>query len=465
MTYAPKAYMWIGWPPSPRLNEYVAKIEGINNVLNSLIKRGFKGIVIGPWAAVKNPKGRRQYGPFTSDAYRESLRRVIGDRCIKVDHYHPFNPTLRYYEASPLKPRIMPKGIENVGEKYFKEVVKAAYDRGLEIYYLWMLVCHTYGNPPNGAKEIIDVFNKGKEYVCPNTPGLPEYMEGYLRDILDNYPEVSGVILDHLEFPSYVAGEIFTCFCEGCRAKAEEYGYNFQSLKLGALKLYAWIKGLSEERLRWYLENDLSPMDILAELFDYEGFIEWWQFRLRSIKELAKRIQEVVHEVDPSLELNMDSVAPSFCNISGVSLASLSRYSDMLNPKLYPTESYWGWRNRLASYVGFISSGAGVKEGTAFKFLIKLFGLKALSSYRNLDELRGEVFPTELFLNELEKAIRWYGNRRRIRPWVWLEYSSIREIKNMLQAIVKAGVEGAIFKQYSAATEEKLNLIQEELGI
>jgi hypothetical protein len=289
-------------------------------------------------------------------------------------------------------------------------------------------------------------------------------MAGYLRDILDNYPDLDGVILDHLEFPSYTADALFTCFCDGCHAKAKSYGYDFNDLKQTALKFYSWIKNLDKRRIERISEDGMSPVDTMAEIFSHEDFVNWWQLKFKSTTELAGHIREIVNEVDPSLELHIDCVAPSFAPLSGVNVTSLSRYCNMFNPKFYPSTDYWGWHARLTSYADLIREGKEIDESVTFKFIVKLFGLKGLLRYKSINELKNTPLPTELFRNEAEKAIELFGDKRRIRPWVRLDYALTSEIRNMVRAIADAGLEGAFFRYYSAATEEKLDIIQEEFG-
>jgi len=457
------ANIWIGWPPSPQYSMNIGVLEGINQVMANLVERGFKGIVIGPWSAVENPKGKMEYGPFDSETYRKSLRAGVGSKVIKTDWYHAFNPTPKYYEATNLKPRYLPEKIENLGRKYFKEIVKAASDCGLNIYYLWLLDSKLEQPVPDNSQETADVFGRKMGWSCMNDPGLPEYMKGYLKDILDNYPEINGVILDSLGFASFEADEIFTCFCDVCRDKAESYGYNFSDLKLAALRFRSWLR--DEKNIKQISENGISSIDYVAKIFSDKDFVDWLQFKFKSTNDIARSIHEVVQEVDPLLKLHIICMNPSFAPISGVDILNLKKYCDILTPKLYPTEDYWCWRHRLDSYVEFIRGGSGVDESTAIKFLSELFNLEWLSKYQSINELKSKVMPVEAFENEVKKLIDLFGDKSRIRPWIWLDYALTDEIKNVLKAVAGAGLKGAFFKRYSGATEEKLDMIQKEFGM
>lgn len=458
------AGIWIGWPPSPQYSKYIGRLEGIDQVMDTLAERGFKEIVIGPWSAVKNPRGKKKYGPFDSKAYRKSLREGMGSKVIKTDWYHAFDPTPKYYQATNLKPRYSPKKSENLGRNYFKEIVKAANDHGLKIHYLWLLASTLDEPVPENSQETTDVFGRKLGSTCFNDPGLPEYMKGYLKDILDNYPEIEGVILDSLVgFPAFEAHQLFTCFCGGCRAKAESYGYDFKDLKSAALKLYSWIR--NSKNIKYVSENGMDSIDCVAKMFSSEDLVNWWRFKFKSTNDIARQVHEIVQEVDPSLTLAIITLNPSFAPISGVDTVSLRKYCDILTPKLYPTEDYWCWRHRIDSYVKFIREGSGVDEYTAIKFLGKLFNLEWLPKYRSINELKRKVIPITAFENEVKKLIDLFGDKSRIRPWIWLDYALTDEIRNVLKAVAGAGLKGAFFKRYSGATEEKLDMIQKEFGM
>jgi hypothetical protein len=460
--------MWIGWPASPRLDEYVAKLEGIDQVMDNLSKRDFKGIIIGPWTAVETPEGEFQYGPFDSEKrYRESLRQKVGSKTRKMKFYHAFDPTPKYYESTELKPLELDptfkhKGKENIAKKYFQEILNAADDRGLETYYLLIAVCPMRDYAPKGMLETTDVFGKKMGFACLNTPGLPEYLEGVLRDVLETYPSLGGIVLDHLEFPSYTSAETFCCFCDGCRAKAESYGYSLNEIKQSVLRFHSWIR--DEKNIKQVSEYGVTSMDVIAKIFSDEGLSDWFKFKFKSANDFATRLQGIVNQLNPSLEFQIDTVAPSFCPISGTDVVGLSKYCTMTNPKLYPTAGYWGWHTRLPDYVNFVMTSNKIDEATAIKYIVNLFGLKGLSKYNNIKDLQNKPFPVEFFRSETEKAAKWFGDKQRVRPWVWIDCETIDEIRNIVRGIAEAGVEGAFFKQYSAATEQKLDIIQEEFS-
>ncbi|MEM3063135.1 MAG: hypothetical protein QW303_06310 [Nitrososphaerota archaeon] len=355
-------------------------------------------------------------------------------------------------------------GCEISGKQYFKQVMKVAKDKGLKVYYLWMSATPINEFAPINIQAITDVFGNKKGFICINTPGFPEYMAGYLKDILNNYSEIDGIILDLLQFPSYTADLLFTCFCEACHNKAEKHGYAFNDFKRAALKIFSQIKSLDKEKIVQISDDGLGPIDTMAEIFSNEDFVNWWNFKFSSINEFAQCIRNIVNDINPSLELNIDCVSPSFTPLFGVSLKSLRKYADVINPKFYPSEDLFGWRGNLISYANFIRENREkeIEEHIVIKFLAELLNLKEVSKFKTLTELREVSFSVELFKNEVNKAVNLFGDKKRIKPWVRLDYALTSEIENMIKALSSANLGGAIFRYYAAATEEKLNMIQKE---
>jgi len=432
--------------------------------MNKLVEAGFKGLVIGPFSALEDPNGRRYYGPFTEDIWHEALREHIGSKSIRMNLYHAFKPNPKNYEGTEVKP-IHVSGAEVSDLKWFSTLLKEAKDRGMKVYYLWMLACQISELAPKNVSEVTNVFGKGMDFLCLNTPGLAEYMKGYLKDILENYPDIDGVIVDHLEIPSYTSDLLFTCFCNACRRTADKLGYDFERMKLAALKTYRDLVYLDEKTIKKIADGEIGFSDLLGSVIGDEYIREWLEFRFETINKLANELRQVIIDVDPNLEFHIDAITTSFAPCSGVSFKRLSSYAHMINPKLYPATDLWGWRTRIKDYINLVRQNKPIDDATMFRFLEKLFGIKGLSNFSSLDELYKKPLPVELFINELEKASLLFGTKQRVRPWLRIDYAMVDEIRNMLRAVKLAGVEGVFIRNYAAATQVKLNIVKEELGL
>lgn len=253
------------------------------------------------------------------------------------------------------------------------------------------------------------------------------------------------------------------CFCEGCYSTANTLGYDLDQIKQSVLKLRSWIR--EKDNIKRIAEEGITSMDVIGKLFSEEKLSDWFQFKFESSNKFTQKIQQTVQKLDSSLELHMDFVTPSFCPISGTDVTGLNKYCDIVNPKLYPTAGYWGWHNRLSDYAEFILKENNLKEYTVVRFSENLFGLEGMSEFESVKDLKEKTFPVEFFKNETQKVAEWVDDSKKIRPWVWIDNEEIDEIRNIFRGISEVNVEGVFVKQYSSATEEKLNIIQEEFGL
>jgi hypothetical protein len=458
------AYMWVGYPVAPRYELWPGVLEGIDKMFDKLVDAGFKGLVLGPFSALEDIHGKRSYGPFTSEIWHEALREHIGSKSIKINLYHAFKPNFKNYEGTQVKP-IHVTGAENSGLKWFTTLLKEAKERGLKTYYLWMLACQISELAPQGVSEVTNVFDNKMDFLCLNTPGLAEYMKGYLKDILENYPDIDGVIVDHLEIPSYTSELLFTCFCEACKRKADKLGYDFERMKAAVLKFYSNITNLNETTIKKVAEGEMGVNDFVGSIMGDEFLTDWFKFRFETVNELADELRQVINDVNPHLEFHIDSVTTSFAPCSGVSFKALRRFGYMVNPKLYPATDLWGWRSRIKDYINLVRQNKSIDDFTMLKFIERVFGLIGISNFKTLNELYSKPLPKELFINELEKAALLFGSKHRIRPWLRIDYELVDEIRNMLKAIRESGVEGVFIRNYAAATQLKLKIIKEELNL
>jgi hypothetical protein len=456
--------MWVGYPVAPHYELWPGVLEGIDKMLDKLAEKGFKGLVIGPFSALENPNGKRQYGSFTNEIWHEALRKHIGSKIIKMDLYHAFKPNMKNYEGTEVKP-IHIVGAEASGLKFFSTVLKEAKDKGMKVYYLWMLACQISELAPQNVSEITDIFGNKMDFLCLNTRGITEYMRGYLKDILENYTDIDGVIVDHLEIPSYTSNLLFTCFCDACKEKAHKLGYDFERMKLAALKVRSDLMNLDKQTIKKIANDEIGFSDLLGSVIGNEYVYEWLKFRFKTVNDLANELRQVTNEVNPNLEFHVDAVTTSFSPCSGVNFKSLKKYAYMINPKLYPATDLWGWRARIKDYINLIRQNKSIDDITMFKFLERIFGIKGISMFKTLHELYNNSLPMELFINELEKASILFNAKYRIRPWLRIDYELVDEIKNMLRAVKEADIEGIFIRNYAAATEPKLNIIKEELGL
>ena len=453
------AFMWID---TPLFDRSAVGLEGIDRVLDILVDAGIRGIVLGPpWAAevTETPEQGRPHGPFTDKVFRESLRVHIGAKPIYARWFHAFKPDERLYRFTRLKPYKAP---DRGGKPdIFKQILKSSKEKGLSVLLLVEGATPTvFLNPPEGSVMMEDVLGNEMGYNCPNDPEFPEYMEAYMRDSYQNYPEIDGFMIDHLEFPSYTISEIFACFCEACRQKASALGYPFEELKSGARRTYKRLAYLTPDDIVAISTARSGILDSFAAFASDRELSDWISFKVESLNALFETMRACTKDIDPRLELDIDCVTASFALLSGVDLRKLHRYADFVNPKLYTTPDFWGWRGRITEYLKTLTKlNPRLSEQATLRLLHRIFGMELLLGGRTLEETLGAKFPQRVLSSEAQKNLAFLGDMAKLRPWIRLDIE-VEELDNLLRALTETDVEGVLVRSYEVATEEKLNAIR-----
>jgi hypothetical protein len=262
-------------------------------------------------------------------------------------------------------------------------------------------------------------------------------------------------MVDHLEFPSYTISEVFGCFCEACRKKAAVLGYAFDELKSGAKEAYEHLAGLSSD---CFSSNGM--LDAFAKLVGNPKLWNWLRFKVESLNALFEDAQKVTKEIDSRLELDLDCVTASFCLLSGVHLGKLSGYGDFVNPKLYLTNDFWGWRGRISEYFNSLSKlNPKLSEKATLQLLFEIFGMQLLMDKRDLKEIMNTPFTQKVLSSEVRKNLGPLGDRKKLRPWIRLDMQ-LGELENLLRALSESDVEGVLIRSYEVATTEKLDAVR-----
>jgi len=455
----PSAFMWID---TPLFDRSAVGLEGVDRTLDILMDAGIRGIVLGPpWTAevTETREQGRSHGPFTDRVFRESLRVNIGAKPIYTRWYHAFEPDERLYRFTRLKPYKAP----DRGRKpdLFKQILKGSKEKGLRVLLLVEGATPTvFLNPPEGSVMMEDVLGNEMGYNCPNDPEFPEYMEAYMRDCYQHYPEIDGFVVDHLEFPSYTTSEIFACFCGACRKKASSLGFSFEGLKLGARRTYKRLAHLTPDHVATISTARSGILDSFAAFAGDRELSDWISFKVGSLNALFETLQACTKDIDPKLELDLDCVTASFALLSGVDLRKLGGYADFVNPKLYTTPDFWGWRGRISEYFKTLTMlNPMVSEQATLTLLHKIFGMELLSGGRTLEETVGAKFSRRVLSSEVHKNVAFLGGRHKLRPWIRMDIEA-EELINLLESLTETKVEGILIRSYEVATEEKLNAIR-----
>jgi ATP-dependent DNA ligase len=66
-------------------------------------------------------------------------------------------------------------------------------------------------------------------------------------------------------------------------------------------------------------------------------------------------------------------------------------------------------------------------------------------------------------LSEIQKNAAFLGDKSKLRPWIRLDVE-VKELDNLLEALLETGIDGVLIRSYEVATEEKLDAIHKFIG-
>ena len=341
-----------------------------------------------------------------------------------------------------------------------REAVKAIVDEGLEAHVTL------------GTFSIRETNLEGEEFLarrldgtpiiwfgsgCPNNPKVREASLNVVRDAA-SIEGVEAVILDGIRFASPGEGieSFMTCFCEECKRKARELGYDMSEIEASLRGLLKSIKNLTPSLLN-SLSNWNSPIDLFDLLLRFPGALEWLRFRADCIVEHVADVKKAVKSVNPNCKLGAYLFTPSLAYLVGQDYRRLVNLLDYVEPMIYRAGNGVACLNyevaRMAADI--YEKGSNLDQVEVQRFLFNLLGLNAKPE-TTIEKLRGGISANTVG-DETKRAITVVGASKLI-PILFLDDPFLKE---SVQGALKAGVQALSFYKFSEGMESALRTVVE----
>lgn len=319
-------------------------------------------------------------------------------------------------------------------------VVKAIREMGIKAHFVVAAfrlprtgeVSELLAVDPNGARH--RWFDSG----CPNNPELRRACLRAVEQAL-TVCEYDNVILDGIRFASPGSGlEAFaTCFCDKCRCKASEMGFNFERMRLE-------VKRLLEGFGYWEL-----VLDSLAEIGAFSlphlalsnfGIVEWLEFKAKCVEEHVESVRDLARSYGAGIGAYV--FTPSLAWLVGQCYPRLAELLDFVKPMVY----------RLGK--GVACMNYELHELT--RLLAERFGLNAISLLERfynalhvrgpgtLEELLEKGLPPEITSMEASAARRLIPSGK-LHPIIMLRDPHLEDV---IRGMLEVGVDGLDFFAY-----------------
>ncbi len=291
---------------------------------------------------------RKFYLPENSRVYYRLDERNFKDTCLKP-HYseREFLRNIDWLD-------VLTKEARKRGVKAGIELSHTIYDTNIAYeQYPQMLQRNVKGNIINGSQGLL----------CSNNPDVHEYQRAMFYDSVKNHD------VDFIQtcLLTFAQGNIIKapwfyntwmdincanlgallgianggCFCDSCRAKAKEWGFDWELILRDMSVLYEVANATAHRFQDSLMENNLTLGSNVTEamlLLEYPGLAEFLKFRIRSITELFKDIYISVHEANPNIDFRYNNYV-HFPEYTGISFKDIAPYVDSVRDSDYTEQT------------------------------------------------------------------------------------------------------------------------------
>ena len=300
--------------------------------------------------------------PLTSLFYTHNKQRK---------YYLPENSRVYYhvdeanFKNTKLKPRYSEREFLK-GKDWLDVLIKEGRARGTKV---GIELSHTIFDTDIARKDFPETMQRNVHgeilggLLCSNHPDVHEYQRAMFYDVVKNH-DVDLIQTCLLTFSQGNAvwgpwfydtwmninranlGSILGlatggCFWESCRAKAKQWGFDWELITRDMLTLYKVALATPYQFQDYLMENNLTLGSNVTEsmlLFEYPGLAEFLKFRIKSITELFKDIYSSVHEAKKNIDFRYNNHV-GIPEYTGISFKDIAPYVDSIRDSDYSEQT------------------------------------------------------------------------------------------------------------------------------
>jgi hypothetical protein len=206
-------------------------------------------------------------------------------------------------------------------------------------------------------------INESQGFLCSNHPDVHEYQRALFYDTVKNHdvdfiqtclltfstgaPVKAPWFFDswmdsgHANLAALLGVANGGCFCDSCKAKAKEWGFDWDLILRDMKKLHAIANATSYQYQDSLMENNLTLGSNITEsmlLFEYPGLEEFLKFRIKSITGLFKDIYKSVHDAKQDIDLRYNNYV-RYPEYTGISFKDIAPYIDSVRDSDYSEQT------------------------------------------------------------------------------------------------------------------------------
>jgi hypothetical protein len=305
-----------------------------------------------------------------------------------------------------------------------------------------------------GELRMIDITENSRApnsdilHGCPNNPAVLNWAETMTRETVVSWASLDNVHLNHVEYPVWPRQglkNLFVCFCDHCREKAESEGIDFDKMKHEVRSFYQFLASPGNDPGHQF---DYTPLDILNFFTERPYLKIWITFRMNS---LTKFIEKVTKECRgaaknhlPNLKIGLEFFLPSLSKLFGTDFDELYSLYDWVAPK-YP-EYLTG--SIIPLVADEITSAS--KRGDTIRLRKVMHEITDLGPgpavYQSCDPKEEDMFYTDTFnLSTVKRQMKHLQNlegKLPLYPYAWIYNHDLKSLGEKLHAFRDIGFDG-----------------------
>lgn len=443
--------------------------EGIEDILENMIhKAGAIAVACNPTVTAPAPDGTGSYQPPDDAGSSPRLfdRPLWGKRALWVRSAPSFHPNEDYYVDTSYSPR-KPNELTDEYGHVIGDFIQAALDHGLKVY-----LQIGAAQPPGLGKEDIPRLPDGNlpRDRMANTGSLASeairsYNRAYIRDLLEKYPQITGLRPDWPEYPCYKLDEAFQDFSSHVESWAGDHGFQFPSIQAEMSKVYSYLHGhLSNRDLRDLASADRGKFSLLNLVKHHPVIVEWLRLKSALSLDLLRDWREaIIAYGGAEKELSANAFMPPFSLFTGFDFRGASEFCTAISPKLYTM--HWSVMVQFWGDI-LLEHNPGLDESLLVKALAHLFDLgdeitaKQLSDYGYPAPDQPHPIPDAPQTRKIQQVLGESGDRVQITPLVH-GYGPLGDFCRRLQIVADSSANGVWINRYGYLSDSKLEAIGE----
>ncbi len=440
--------------------------EGVDAVLENLVDRaGATAVAVNPTVTAPSEEGIGSFQP-PSDAGsspRVFDRPLWGRRSLWVRSAPSYVPRMSYYTDTPYKPR-EPNDLTDKHGELIGRFIDAALDRGLKVYLQLSSV-----TPPGLSDEDRPRRPDGQlpdrmaDTGCLASESIRNYIAANVRDLLAQYPQVTGFRPDWPEYPCYKLDEAFQDFNPQVACWAAAHQFDYEAIHEAVRSAFDYLHGRLENRDLLDMSGPSRGAATLAAIFrSFPGIAEWLHLKSALSNDLLRHWRTVITTYgSPDKELSANAFMFPLTLWTGFDFRGASGICDAVSPKLYTMHwsvmvEFWGRR--------LLEHNPGLDEGLLVRSLAHLFDLgdditaTRIDQYRYPEPDEPHPIPDDAQRRRIEQVCAEVNGQALVTPLMH-GYGPHQDFVRRFRLVAESPADGVWINRYGYLSDGKLDAV------